>query len=197
MMNRQSQAFNRIFESGLQLIGKRFLFHNAYCCVYTRTKIQRIYAKLMSPALHCSGFLSLCIISPWKGNSPTSQGKNKFDNFHVNASHIPLTWWIMMSSHGNIFRVTGPLQGNPLVRDGFPSQRPVTRNFDVSFDLRLNKWLSKRSRRWRFETPSRWLWRHCNDNWLYFGLGYWYLFVTNLIHICIFYKFLPPTMCQS
>ena len=27
----------------------------------------------------------------------------------------------------------------------FPAQRPVTRSFDVFFDLRLNKWLSKQS----------------------------------------------------
>ena len=48
MMNRQSQAFNPTFDFEMQLIGKSFLFHNAYCRVYTRTKIQRIYAKLMS-----------------------------------------------------------------------------------------------------------------------------------------------------
>ena len=47
----------------------------------------------------------------------------------------------------NIFRVTGPLWGNPPVTGGFPSQRPVTRSFDVYFDLRLNKRLSKQSRR--------------------------------------------------
>ena len=28
-------------------------------------------------------------------------------------------------------------EGNPLVTDGFPSQRPATRSFDVSFDMRL------------------------------------------------------------
>ena len=33
------------------------------------------------------------------------------------------------------------------VTGGFPSQRPVTRSFDVFFDLRLNKQLSKQSRR--------------------------------------------------
>ena len=47
---------------------------------------------------------------------------------------------------------------NPSVTGGFPSQRPVTRSFDVFFDLRLNKRLSKRSRCWSFETPSRSLW---------------------------------------
>ena len=45
---------------------------------------------------------------------------------------------------------------------GFPSQRPVTRSFDVFFDMGLNQWLSKQSRRRWFETPSRSLWRHCN-----------------------------------
>ena len=38
----------------------------------------------------------------------------------------------------------------------------VTRNFDVFFDLRLNKRLSKQSWSWWFETLSRPLWRHCN-----------------------------------
>ena len=45
----------------------------------------------------------------------------------------------------------------------FSARRPVTRSFDVFFDLRLNKRLSKQSWGWWFETPSRSLWRHCND----------------------------------
>ena len=45
----------------------------------------------------------------------------------------------------------------------FPAQRPVTRSFDVFFDLRLNKRLSKQSWGWWFGTLSRPLWRHCND----------------------------------
>ena len=44
-----------------------------------------------------------------------------------------------------------------------PHKRPVTRSFDVFFDLGLNKRLSKQSRRWLFKTPSCSLWRHCND----------------------------------
>ena len=42
------------------------------------------------------------------------------------------------------FRVTGPLCWE------FPSQRPVTRSFDVFFDLRLNKSLRKQSCGWWF-----------------------------------------------
>ena len=35
--------------------------------------------------------------------------------------------------------------GNSPVSGEFPTQRPVTRSFDVFFDLRLNKRLSKQS----------------------------------------------------
>ena len=52
--------------------------------------------------------------------------------------------------------------GNSPATGEFPSQRPVTRSFDVLFDLCLNKRLSKQSWGWWFETPSRSLWRHCN-----------------------------------
>ena len=44
---------------------------------------------------------------------------------------------------------------NSLVTGEFPSQRPVTRGFDVFFDLRLNKRWSKHPRRRWFETQSR------------------------------------------
>ena len=48
------------------------------------------------------------------------------------------------------------------VNGAFPAQRPVTRSFDVYFDLRPSKPLSKQSWGWWFETSSRSLWRHCN-----------------------------------
>ena len=54
--------------------------------------------------------------------------------------------------------------GNSLVTGEFPTQRPVTRSFDVFFDPRLNKQLNKQSRGWWFETPSRSLWRQRNAN---------------------------------
>ena len=69
---------------------------------------------------------------------------------------------MMTSSSGNIFRVTGPLCGEFTGPGEFPTQRPVTRSFDVFFDLRLNKRLSKQPWGWWFETPSWSLWRHCN-----------------------------------
>ena len=52
--------------------------------------------------------------------------------------------------------------GNSPVTGEFPSERPMTRSFDVFFDLHLNKQLSKQSWGWWFETPSRPLWCHSN-----------------------------------
>ena len=63
--------------------------------------------------------------------------------------------FMMTSSSGTIFRVTGPLCREFTGNRWIPLTRPV-------FDLCLNKWLSKQWRcRW-FETPWRSLWRNCN-----------------------------------
>ena len=69
---------------------------------------------------------------------------------------------MMTSSNGNISALLALCAGNSPVTGEFPSQRPVTRSFDVFFDLRPNKRLSKQSWSWWFETPSRSLWRQCN-----------------------------------
>ena len=53
--------------------------------------------------------------------------------------------------------------GNSPIIGEFPPQKPVTRTFAVFFDRRLNERLSKQSWGWWFETPSRPLWRHNND----------------------------------
>ena len=50
--------------------------------------------------------------------------------------------------------------GNSRVTGEFPSHRPVTRSFDIFFDLRLNRRLGKPTR--LLETPSHSLWRYCN-----------------------------------
>ena len=93
----------------------------------------------------------------------------------VSLKYPRMNWWtpgkelFVTSSNGNIFRLTGHLCGNSPVPGEFPAQRPVTRSFDVFFDLRLNKWLSKQSWGWWSETLSYPLWRHRNVidcNWL-------------------------------
>ena len=74
-----------------------------------------------------------------------------------------VTWWRhQMETFSALLTLC---VGNSLVTGEFAAQRPVTRSFDVFFDLRLNKPLSKQSWRLWFETPSRSSlhWRH-NDH---------------------------------
>ena len=53
---------------------------------------------------------------------------------------------------------------NSPVTGEFPAQRPETRSFDVSFDLRPNKRWSTHWWDWWFETSLRPLWCQCNVN---------------------------------
>ena len=74
-----------------------------------------------------------------------------------------LAWWRhQMETFSTLLAMCA---GNSPVPGEFPAQRPVTRSFDVCFDLRLNKRLSKQSRGWWLETQSRPLWRHSNVWW--------------------------------
>ena len=59
-----------------------------------------------------------------------------------------------------IYALLAICAGNSQVTGEFHTQSPVTRSFDVFFDLRLNKRLSKPPWGWWFETPSRPLWRN-------------------------------------
>ena len=52
--------------------------------------------------------------------------------------------------------------GNSPVTGEIPTQKPMTRSFDIFLDLRLNKRLSKQWWGWRFEMPLRPLWRDRN-----------------------------------
>ena len=76
--------------------------------------------------------------------------------------------------------------GNSPVPGEFPSQRPVTRSFDVFFHLCLNERLSKQSWGSWFETPSRSLWRHCNDIEILFHAKYMYMYADDMIFRRIF-----------
>ena len=75
------------------------------------------------------------------------------------------TWW-----HHEVETFSALLAlcaGNSPVFGEFPAQRPVTRSFDVFFDLHLNERLSKQSWGWWFEMLSCSLWRHYNDTHMY------------------------------
>ena len=62
---------------------------------------------------------------------------------------------MMTSSNGNISTLLVFLWAIHRSSVQFPAQSPVTRSFDIFFDLRLNKGMSKQWWGWWFETPSR------------------------------------------
>ena len=87
--------------------------------------------------------------------------------------NYPLVKWVLAKYydgklHGDVIKCKHYPRHWPFVRGidrspvKFPSQRAVTRNFDVFFNLCLNERWNKQSWvRW-FETSSRPLWRHSN-----------------------------------
>ena len=71
--------------------------------------------------------------------------------------------FMMTSSDGNIFHVTGHLCGEFTGPRWIPRTKASRKaSFDIFFDLRSNKRLSKQWRSWWFETQSCPLWRHRN-----------------------------------
>ena len=102
----------------------------------------------------------------YDGNPPLSSG---FPAHRVsNAESVSIvwqhnvTWWRHeMETFSALLAISA---GNSPVPGEFPAQRPVMRSFDVLFDLRLNKRLSKQSWGWWFQTPSHPLWCQCNGN---------------------------------
>ena len=75
-------------------------------------------------------------------------------------THHPRTWWRHQMKTFSALRDL--CVGNSPVTGEFPAQRPMTRSFDVFYDLRPNRRFSKQPWVWWFETPSRPLWRHCD-----------------------------------
>ena len=70
------------------------------------------------------------------------------------------TWW--RNQMEKFSALLALFAGNSPVTGEFPAQRPVTRSFDVFCDLPLNK--RKKSKHSWIQTPSRSLWRHCNES---------------------------------
>ena len=85
-----------------------------------------------------------------------------WDNHALVPVKPSYTWWRHQMELFSALLVLWA--GSSRVIGGFPPQRPVPRNFDVVFDQRLNKRLSKQSTRRWFETPLCSLWRHRYEN---------------------------------
>ena len=99
------------------------------------------------------------------------------------------SWWRHQMEP--FFALLAICAGNSQVSCEFPTQRPVTRSFDVFFDLHLNKRLSKQWRGWWFETPSCPLLRHRNVPWQHglLLLIYHLLTIWFVIMLCCLLKF--------
>ena len=69
-------------------------------------------------------------------------------------------WW--RHQRETFFALLAICAGNSPVPGEVPTYRPMTQSFDVFFDLRPNKRLSRQWRGWWFETPPCPLWRLCN-----------------------------------
>ena len=86
----------------------------------------------------------------------TNKDKVWYSNGQKTA--IGLWWRHQMETFSALL---APGAGNSPVSGEFPAQRPVTRSFDVFFDLHLNKRWNKQSWGWWFETILSPFWRHC------------------------------------
>ena len=97
-------------------------------------------------------------LAKWEANNTWIWKSRRYRRMNATAVR-----YMMTSSNGKKFRVTGHLWGEFTGQRRVPLTKASDAELDVFFDLRLNGRLSKQSRRWWFETPSRSLWRHWNE----------------------------------
>ena len=146
---------------------KPIKFGNQLIKLYNRCS----YVSMVGSQLnHSSTRHSLCIYNipiTWMQHLQINESRISMSSasscnvFGVVSFMQPIFSNMMASSNGNIFRVTCHLCGE------FSGHRwiPHTKASDAAlwYFLNLNKQLSKQSWGWSFETPSRPLWRHCNE----------------------------------
>ena len=105
--------------------------------------------------MHSSDYNGILLCLFWQNNCNSFYPKATYKLVSLTTS-----WWRhQMETFSALLAIC---VGNSPVPGEFPTQRPVTRRFDVFFDLRLNKRLSKQWWGSWFETLSRPLWRHRN-----------------------------------
>ena len=123
------------------------------------TVYHKNYAHGSSFVMFCCGQTTVDFTHIRQGNF-TDTGSIIANILHDHFPDNGAAWWRHpMETFSAVLTLC---EGNPSVTGVLPSQRPVTRGFDVFIDLHLTKRLSKHSTRRWFETPSRSLWRHCN-----------------------------------
>ena len=129
-----------------------------YICLYAGTGIRR-HGNISYIDILPSGFVTTRCNITWyfiytAARHKWSLNPQKAHHFSW-ASYIHYeisgrTWWChQMESFSALLSFCA---GNSPVTGDFSTQRPVTRSFDVFFDLRLTKRLGKQSWGWWFET---------------------------------------------
>ena len=113
--------------------------------------------------LHCFNNIHSNTLSTCRTYGVTSvEPRIYFSSFtcHNSVLNMDMSWWRhQVETFSALLAICA---GNSPVTGEFPTQRPVTRSFDVFFNLRLNERLSNQSCGWWFQIPSCPLWRHCN-----------------------------------
>ena len=133
-----------------------------YCHFHQKEYILiKLFLKLKSnQGKYINGLPWMICFHNWNDSEMifTSNGVTSESDWRFAICVTMMTW-----SNGKLFRVTGHLCGEFTGHRWIPRTKSVTRSFDVFFDQRLNKQLSKPWWGLWFETPSGPLWRHCND----------------------------------
>ena len=163
------------------------MFCEWQCSTYPATRADFNFVHIKSTAMRKNGSIIMRAQSYCK---PKTTASFVYIVVSVTCLTPHLSWWRHQMEI--VSALLALCAGNSPVTSEFPAERPVTRSLDVFFDLRLNTRLSKQSRGWWFETPSRSFWRHCNAKtslcvlnveWMSLPLIHWCL--VTLLYICV------------
>ena len=131
------------FENVVGKWWRLFRSQRVHCCIHMRASALALLL-LFSDVMETDK-----VITKWiQSNLCTTPS-------HVSAKHDDVIKWKHFPRYWTFVR---GIHRSPV---NSPHKGPTTRSFDVFFDVRLNKRLSKQSWGWWFEMPSRPLWRHC------------------------------------
>ena len=136
-----------------------------YMCKIDHNQTTTIHTKAWKVCI-IFGIYLIMLVNKWKIN--TLVPERCYLNLRliifklISRIEILSTWWRhQMDTFPCYWPFVRGIQRSPV---NSPHEGQWCGAFAVFFDLHLNKRLSKQSRRWWFETPSRPLWRHCNDS---------------------------------
>ena len=132
--------------------------------IFTKVKVLLTMVQLQFKLI-CQPWITVKFSIPCTHFRFMAKYKSIIRAFFFTRNHSTHIWWRhQMETFSALLALCA---GNSPVNGENPTQRPVTRSFDVFFDLRLNRWLSKQTWGWWFETPSWPLWRYCNEMKMY------------------------------